>query len=298
MKSPVTKIDSHHHFWSLDRNDYHWMPPSGGSAGPLREDYLPDRLAPFLHANNVVGTVLVQAAQTTEETMFLLGLASSTEYVLGVTGWVHLDSETAMDELCRLEALGPLVAIRPMLHDIADARWITKGVVGDNLAALAAHGQRFEILSYAEHLAACFATLEAIPNLPVVIDHLSKPRYLAEADVEWRHWMSRFAERPNTFCKLSGIVTEIGPGWTIADVEPVARFVIESFGPDRVMFGSDWPVCRQVAEYDAVVELADELISRICPDHASDIWFDSAARFYGLDDLDDLDPNRNDVAQP
>lgn len=284
--SEPKKIDAHQHFWRVDRGDYHWMPPAGLSAGPLREDHLPNRLLPHLRHNDVVGTILVQAAQTINETLFLLDIARSTDYVLGVTGWVELDRDDAIEQVAQLEAIGPLLAIRPMLHDLDDDRWITWAVVRKNLARLEAHGQRLEVLSYSRHLAPTYEALADTPDLPVVIDHLSKPRYSHDADAEWREWMSRFASRPNTFCKLSGIVTEIGPDWTIDQIEPVVRFVVESFGADRVMFGSDWPVCRKVAEYDEIVDLVERLLARVAPSGAPDIWFNTAVRFYGLETID------------
>jgi L-fuconolactonase len=258
------------------------MPPEGPSAGPLREDYLADRLLPELEANGVAGTILVQAAQTVAETEFLLDFAAELEVVLGVTGWVDLGEPSAVEQVAALASRGPMVAVRPMLHDLEDPAWILQAQVRENLAKLVETGQRFEVLSFTEHLPAAYEALAAVPDLPVVIDHLSKPTYVWESDDVWRTWMSRFAKRPGTWCKLSGIVTEIGDGWSVDRVRPYAEFVFDTFGPDRVLFGSDWPVCRQVAEYAEVIGLADRLTRSLDPAERRGFWHDNAARFYDV----------------
>lgn len=277
------RIDSHHHLWQVDRGDYHWMPAAGPDAGPLREDYLADRLLPELEAAGVAGTVLVQAAQTVAETEFLLDLANDVEVVLGVTGWVPLQHPNSLEQVHDLAKRGPMVAVRPMLHDLDDPEWILQPEVRRNLSGLVALSQRFEVLSFPEHLPAAYEALSAVPELPVVIDHLSKPTYDWDTDQTWRTWMSRFAERPDTWCKLSGMVTEAGPNWTYERFRPYVDFIFETFGPQRAMFGSDWPVCRQVAEYGDVVDLAEQLARELTPEEQRGFWHDNAARFYGVD---------------
>jgi L-fuconolactonase len=138
-------------------------------------------------------------------------------------------------------------------------------------------------LSYPDQLPAAHDVLTELPDLPVVIDHLSKPSYDWERDAEWRTWMTRLAARPATTCKLSGLVTEVGPDWTVERFRPYAQFAFETFGADRVMFGSDWPVCRLVAEYGDVVALAEQLTGGLAPHEASDVWCGTAARFYGVE---------------
>ena len=274
----VVRLDSHHHLWRVDRGDYHWMPDDG----PLREDHLADRLLPELAGADVGGTILVQAAQTVDETRFLLELAHEIDPVLGVTGWVDLERGDALETVAALAEQGPMLAVRPMLHDLDDPAWIARPAVVDNLRGLASTRQRFEVLSFPEHLPAAYEALAAVPDLPVVIDHLSKPSYDWDRDADWRTWMARFAQRPETFCKLSGMVTEVGADWTVETFRPYAEFVLDAFGSDRVMFGSDWPVCRQVAEYAEVAELAQVLIDEFVPDDADAIWRENAERFYGV----------------
>jgi L-fucono-1,5-lactonase len=277
------RLDAHHHFWTrarIDRGDYPWMP----ERGPLRDDYPPARLEPELRAVGVGGTIVVQAAASVDESRFLLDCADANEFVLGVTGWAPLDRSDAIETLSELARNEHLRAVRPMLHDISDPEWIARPQVRQNLHALVDLGLRFEILSRAEHLAPIADVIEAIPELPAVVNHVSKPVFRWDEDVRWRSGMARLAERPNTYCKLSGMVTEVGPGWTRADFEPYASFVFETFGAERVMFGSDWPVCRLVAEYGDVAELADQLIASLLGSGAGAdaVWGRTAERFYGV----------------
>lgn len=273
------RIDAHQHFWKVKRGDYHWMPASG----PLRQDYLPEDLAPLIGTAAIDGTILVQAAQTIEETRFLLDLASRPDSgVLGVVGWVALDSDAGPAQLEELASCPKAVAVRPMLHDLPDAAWITRPTVIENMRRLPSLGLRFDVLSYPKHLRHAVEAIEDVPDLDVVIDHLSKPRYHGGVAEDWRRLMAELGQRPRVHCKLSGMVTEVGPGWTVDDFRAHSEIVLESFGPSRVMFGSDWPVCLQAASYAEVVRLADELTSGLSKAERADVWGLTAARFYGV----------------
>lgn len=176
MDTGGQRLDSHHHFWTLERierGDYHWMP----DGGPLREDYLPERIEPELRAAGVDGIIVVQAAQSVEETRFLLDLAGETDFVLGVTGWAPLDRPDATETLAELAEDEHLRAVRPMIHDLLDPDWISRPEVRRNLHRLAGLGLRFEVLSYAEHLPPVYDALAEAAELPAVINHLSKPAY-------------------------------------------------------------------------------------------------------------------------
>lgn len=276
----VRKIDAHQHFWQVARGDYHWMP----DGGPLRRDYLPDDLRPLNEAAGIEGTILVQAAQTIAETEFMLELASQPEsFILGVVGWAALDSPDATRQLERLAQHPKLVAVRPMLQDLPDDEWILQPQVLDNVRQLPQLGLRFEVLTYARQLEPAFRALAQIPDLDIVINHLSKPRYRQgiEAD-NWQYWMRQFAQLPRAYCKLSGMVTEVGADWSFDDFRSHADVVLEAFGPERVMFGSDWPVCRLVATHEQVVTLAQQLTAHLSPEQQADIWGQTAARFYGV----------------
>ncbi|MBO0812695.1 MAG: amidohydrolase family protein [Microlunatus sp.] len=274
------RIDAHQHFWTTARGDYHWMP----AEGPLHQDWMPSDLAPLNEAAGITGTVVVQAAQTVAETEFLLDLADQPENsIMAVVGWIDLDSADAIGELERLSAHPKLRAIRPMLQDLNDPAWILRPQVLQNLRRLPDFGLAYEVLSYPGHLPYALQAIDEIPEVPVIIDHLSKPVYSSPPPEFWRTWISRFGRRPNTAIKISGMVTEIGPGWTIAAVRPNVEAVIEDFGTDRIMFGSDWPVCLQAADHAAVVTLAEQLVSGLSPAEQESFWSGTARTYYQLD---------------
>lgn len=274
------RIDAHQHYWQVARGDYHWMP----ATGVLRRDYLPMQLQRELEHAEIDGTILVQAAQTERETAYLLALASApSSKVSGVVGWVDLDAEAAASQLERLASSPKMVAVRPMLQDLADDTWITRPRVIENLRRVAALDLRFDILSYPRHLPYVVETLERIPQLRTVVDHLSKPNYRAAVDPLWADCLAALATNPKAYCKLSGMVTEVGSGWTPSDFEAHAYFIIDCFGPDRIMFGSDWPVCLQVARYDQVVNLAQRLTAGLSAHDQEGFWGGNAARFYGIE---------------
>lgn len=297
-RGDIVRLDCHQHFWSVERiarGDYDWMPEHG----LLREDYVPERLAPQLEAAGVGGTIVIQAAQTIEETRFLLDLAARTEFVRGVTGWVALDRPDAIDTLAELADDPYLRAVRPMIHDLPDPFWVLRPQVRRGLRGLLELGQRFEVLTYAEHLGAAHEALESIPELPAVINHLSKPVYDWRDDGQWRTWMARHAERPATYCKLSGMLTEVGPGWTDAHFRPYVDFIFEHFGADRVFFGSDWPVSRQLLDYPEVIALTERLVSALSPEEAQAFWRGNGERFYGVrvaEPEPEPEPHRSDPA--
>ncbi|GAB3529495.1 amidohydrolase family protein [Arthrobacter monumenti] len=276
----VARLDSHHHFWTLDRvqrGDYPWMPP-----GLLQEDHLPARLGPELEDTGVAGTIVIQAAENVDETRFLLDLAHRTGFVLGVTGWAPLDDPEGLETLADLAKDDYLLAVRPMIHDKDDRRWIAQPQVRESLRALVSHGVRFEALTRPDYMPAVHEALAAVPELPAVINHLSKPTFRWDDDGQWRTWMTRLAARPGTYCKFSGMLTEVGPHWTDADFEPYAQFIFEAFGEDRVMFGSDWPVSRQLLEYPDVVDLTERLVTSIGVSSTDAFWRRNAEEFYGV----------------
>lgn len=273
------RIDAHQHFWRVVRADYHWLPTSG----PLHRDYLPSDLAPLTSAADISGTITVQAAQTQAETAFLLELAQSpANHILGVVGWLPLEAVEAPALLEQLAAQPKIVGVRPMLHDLEQVDWITQPVVVENLRRLPALGLCFDVLSYPQHLPYVWKALDQVPDLPVVIDHLSKPPYGPTLEKEWQHWLKQLAQNPKVCCKLSGMVTEVGAAWKVDDFRAYANYVLETFGPSRVMFGSDWPVCLTAASYAQVVELTARLVSELDDEKQAQVWGETAAKFYGV----------------
>ncbi|MFV2068670.1 MAG: amidohydrolase [Pirellulales bacterium] len=274
-------LDTHQHFWRLDRGDYHWMTPE---LSVLYRDYLPADLRPNLRKAGVSRTVLVQAAQTVAETEFLLDLAASTDFVAGVVGWFDMERDDFPEQLARYRANRHLLGIRPMLHDTEDDAWILRPTVLKNLAHLAEVKFPFEFLTYPRHLPHVIEALKRTPGLHAVVDHLSKPP-IASGEMEpWKSLLAEVASYENIFCKISGMVTEADPhSWSPADLRPCIEHVYNIFGEDRVMFGSDWPVCLLAASYaevcNALRVVLDEQLSAA---QMAKLYGGNGLRFYSL----------------
>jgi L-fuconolactonase len=275
-------VDAHHHFWKISRGDYHWMTP----AMPLlARDYLSADLRPHLRKAGVARTVLVQAAATEAETDFLLDLASQADFVAGVTGWLDLNEPTFPERLARYRRHPKFLAVRPMLQDLHDDAWILRPTVLRNLRHLAELRFPFEFLTYPRHLPHVARALEATPGLHAVIDHLSKPPIASGALEPWGALIRRVADFPGVHCKLSGMVTEADhASWSPESLAPYINHVIDVFGADRLLFGSDWPVCRLAAEYGEVVNALRTILgARLGPQELELVFRINAERFYGLE---------------
>ena len=275
-------IDSHQHFWRVQRGDYHWMPASG----VLARDYLPDDLRPLLRRAGVDCTVLVQAAQTEAETAFLLELADQTDFVAGVVGWLDFEDEKFAAKLERLMSRPKFVGLRPMLQDLADDAYILRPRVMDHLRHLESLDLPFDILTFPRHLPHVLRALTQVPSLRAVVDHISKP-LIAERKLDgWAANLTALAAHKNIHCKLSGMVTEADHvNWRPADLEPFVRRVFDAFGQDRVMFGSDWPVCLQAASYAEVLNAVRTIVDpRLTADGFDKAFGQNAADFYKLKD--------------
>ncbi len=275
------RIDSHQHFWKASRGDYHWMSPA---VPVLCRDYLPKDLQPFLAKNKIDKTILVQAAQTREETDFLLDLAVQSDFIAGVIGWLDMDSPNFPRELELYSKKPKFLGVRPMLQDLADDDWILRPCVVDSLKLIAECDIPFEFLTYTRHLPHVLKVLEGIPNLRAVVDHVSKPEIKNRKLDPWRSLMAQVANHPNVYCKLSGMITEADhKTWTPEDLRPYVEHVVESFGMDRVMFGSDWPVCLLAGSYDQVVEALQFILkTRLNSQQEASVFGGNAARFYKL----------------
>lgn len=275
-------IDAHHHFWKISRGDYHWMTP----AMPLlARDYLVDDLQPHLRKSGVARTVLVQAAATEAESDFLLDLASHTDFVAGVTGWLDLADSRFPQRLAHYRRHPKFVAVRPMLQDVNDDAWILRPEVLRNLRYVAELKFPFEFLTFPRHLPHVLRALEEAPGLHAVIDHLSKPPIASGALEPWATLMKRVADFPEVYCKLSGMVTEADHArWSPDSLAPYVDHVVDVFGADRLLFGSDWPVCRLAAEYGEVVNALRTVLSpRLGPRELEKVFRCNAERFYGLE---------------
>ncbi|WP_208978000.1 amidohydrolase family protein [Labrenzia sp. 011] len=275
----MTRIDAHQHFWKLDRGDYGWLTPE---AGAIYRDFLPADFEPFLDAHRVSGTVLVQAAPTDAETDFLLSLAEDNPFVRGVVGWVDFEAADAPQQIAALAERSALVGLRPMIQDIPDVDWMLRPQLTPAFEAMARHALTFDALTLPGHLKNLRVLLDRHPDLTTVIDHGSKPAIRTRAFDAWAHDMSVLARQTSACCKLSGLVTEAADGWTVDDLRPYVDHLLASFGADRLIWGSDWPVCTLAATYADWVAATDRLLAGLSEAQARCVLHDNAVRVYGL----------------
>ncbi len=275
------RIDSHQHYWKLSRGDYGWLTPD---MGVLYRDYLPADLKPALDRHNIDKTIIVQAAPTVAETDFMLSLAAADETVGGVVGWLDMAAPDFLRLFEKYRQEPAFVGIRPMLHDLADDAWITRPHVLENLRLLAAHDFPFDFLVRPQHMPHVLRALAHVPHLRAVIDHIAKPEIAARRFEPWDGLLAEIAQHENVYCKLSGMVTEADHAhWTPADLKPYVEHTLACFGPERVMFGSDWPVCLLAARYDDVIGALTEILSPLLDENSmAGVFGGNAARFYGV----------------
>jgi L-fuconolactonase len=271
------RIDAHQHFWSLARGDYDWLTPA---LGPIHRDFGPADLAPLLDAHGIARTILVQAAPTEAETAFLLGIAAATPFVAGVVGWSDFDAQDSAERIAIASGNPLLVGLRPMVQDIADDGWLARPALAPAFAAMAAHHLVFDALLKPRHIAPMLAVLERHPDLACVIDHAAKPDLVAGDLGAWRQGMTALAAHPHLFCKLSGLVTEAGPDWSLETLRPVVEHLLAVFGPERLIFGSDWPVLTLRAGYADWLTAAEALLAGCSPAERAAIFGGNARRLY------------------
>jgi L-fuconolactonase len=277
--NPPAIIDAHQHFWSIARTDYGWLTPE---LPALYRDFQPADLQPMRSAHHVTATVLVQAAPTVEETRYMLGLASSHSFIQGVVGWVDLsagDAPAVIDELAQHPAFK---GVRPMLQDLADDAWIAQAPIAAAVQHLVRRGLSFDALVKPRHLPHLLSFAQAHGELPIVIDHAAKPDIAAADFVAWRRDLASLAALPQVHIKLSGLVTEAGPGWSVEALRPVVDTVLALFGPQRVMWGSDWPVLNLAADYAQWVGATGRLLAGLGPQDLHAVMGGNAQRFYRL----------------
>ncbi|MEP5729472.1 MAG: amidohydrolase family protein [Sulfitobacter sp.] len=278
------KIDAHQHFWQPDRGDYDWMPQDNAT---LNRPYSPDDLGPVLAKHGIDGTVLVQAAATVYETEYMLGLADATPSIKGVVGWINFEDQAALHHLKRLARHPKFLGVRPMIQDIPDIDWMLRDDVQWAYQAIIELDLTFDALGFPQHLPNFLMLLKKYQDMRVVIDHCMKPQIRdnqsgQDALSAWADGMSRLANETGACCKLSGLITEADQGWTNADLSPFSNHVLSAFGPDRVMWGSDWPVCRLQAEYPDWYQAAQTLTTHLTDPEKVDIFGGTATRFYRL----------------
>jgi L-fuconolactonase len=275
-------VDAHHHVWDPAAREHAWLEDIPALNRPFS-------LADFAEASaaeGVTASVLVQVLADAAETEEFLALAASSDLVAGVVGWTDLTSPAVADEIARLRALpggGRLAGVRHLVQDEPDPGWLEQPAVRWGLRAVGAAGLAYDLLVRPAQLPAALAVTAALGDVRFVLDHGAKPA-IGSGDMEpWATLISDLAARPNVVCKVSGLVTEAGPGWTPPQIAPYIDHLLECFGPGRLMFGSDWPVCTLAASYDEVVALArDTLAGLLGPSDLDAVFATNAASVYGL----------------
>lgn len=278
-RAPVEtmRIDAHQHFWQLARGDYGWLTPDLGS---IHRDFSPGDLAPLLARHGIEATILVQAAPTQAETAFLLGIAAKTPFVAGVVGWCDFEAADAPARIATLAADPLLVGLRPMVHDITDPGWLARPALAPACAAMAENALVFDALIRPQHIEAALAMLARHPDLAVVIDHAAKPDLVAGELSAWRSGIAALAAHRNVACKLSGLVTEARPDWTIETLRPVVGHLLARFGPQRLIWGSDWPVVTLRAAYARWFDTARTLLAGLSQAERDAVFGGNAQRIY------------------
>lgn len=272
-------IDAHQHFWHFDPVRDSWITDD---MAIIRRDFLPADLEPVLKQNGIDGCVAVQASQSEEETTFLVRLAQAYDIIKGVVGWVDLQSGQLPERLQHLSQYKEIKGYRHVAQGEPDD-FLTRPAVVDGIRQLASFGLTYDILIYPTQLKAALHLVRAVPEVSFVIDHLAKP-YIKKKEISrWSNFMAEIAKNKNVFCKLSGMVTEGDwQDWSKKDFFPYMDVIFESFGPDRIMFGSDWPVCLVAANYTQVKTLVDEYVSDWGDDVRAKVFGGNAISFYKL----------------
>ena len=268
-------VDAHHHFWDPSRRDYPWM---GDELAAIRRPFGPNDLRPLLADNGVDKTILVQTVSSVEETREFLETAAANDFVAGVVGWVDLTSPAVEETIASLVG-DLLVGIRHQVHDEPDPRWLLRDDVQRGIAAVGDAGLVYDLLVRTRELPAALETVRRHRGMSFVVDHAAKPRIAGGSwDADWEKALEPFGDEPNVACKLSGLVTEADwKSWTPEQLSPYMRRVLDWFGPERCMFGSDWPVCLLAADYARVMDSLQQVVGL-------DEWVfgNTARRVYGL----------------
>jgi L-fuconolactonase len=282
VTSPI--IDAHHHFWDPDRGDYDWI---SGPFQPIRRIFGPADLAPEVARFGISGTVLVQTWHSLAESLEYLAIAERSDFIAGVVAWVDLTAPDVAETLAALKA-GPggrfLVGIRHLLHLEADPAWLLRPEARRGLAAVAEAGLVYDLVGNTAHLPAMLRTVADVPQLRFVLDHIAKPDIKAGLREPWTTLMRGFgAHRDHVWCKLSGMITEADWGrWSPADLRPYVAEALAIFGPDRCLFGTDWPVCLLAGTYDQVIGALRDCLADLGETDRERIFGRSAIEVYRL----------------
>ena len=271
------RLDAHQHFWSYDAAQYPWIPPGS----PLHRSWLPDDLAALQQPLGFEGSIAVQARQVVGESDWLLSLADKHANVKGVVGWVDLRSDRVEADLARLAAHPKFVGVRHVVQEEPDDDFMLGKDFQRGISKLAAFGLTYDILIYPKQLPAAIRLAENFPAQPFVLDHIAKPPIKDGTIEPWKSLLRELAKRPNVHCKVSGMLTEADHRhWQAGQFRPYLDTVFEAFGPARLMYGSDWPVCLFAGSYDQAFRLVDDYARGLTEAERAGLFGDNGARFY------------------
>ena len=272
-------IDSHQHFWRYDEAQYPWIP----KGSPLHRDWLPDDLAPLLAKAELDGSIAVQARQSLVESRWLLELADRHPLIKGFVGWVDLRSKQVAAQLAEFAGNPKFVGVRHVVQDELDDQFMLRPDFLRGIAQLKEFDLTYDILIFPKQLPAAIELVKRFPEQPFVLDHIAKPLIKDSVISPWREQICELAKCGNVFCKVSGMVTEANwTGWQPDDFKPYLEVVFEAFAEDRLMFGSDWPVCQLAGSYEQVHRLVRDYVKPLPSRARRKIFGENAARFYGL----------------
>jgi len=273
------RIDSHQHFWEYDLEQYGWM---NGQMTALRHDHLPDDLSAAQSDLGFEGSIAVQARQTLEENRWLLELADLHSRIKGIVGWVDLQSDDVVAQLAQFADHPRFVGVRHVVQDEPDDDFMLRSEFVRGISKLEHFGLTYDILIFPKQLSAAIKLVEQLPKQPFVLDHIAKPLIKNSVLEPWSNQIRKLAEHSNVHCKISGMVTEADwQNWKPEDFNPYLGIVLDAFGPERLMIGSDWPVCRLAGEYSRVMQIAIGFMQTHAPEHMDGFLGGNALAFYG-----------------
>jgi L-fuconolactonase len=275
------KIDAHQHFWIYDQKEYSWI---NDEMSILKRDFLPDNLKREIVSIGFDGSIAVQARQTIDETEWLLELAEQNDIIKGVVGWLDIRSQKFKHQLQKYAKRTKLVGIRHVVQDEADDRFMLRSEFIEGIRELENYDLVYEILIFEDQLPAAVDLVSRFPNHRFVLDHIGKPKISYTLLEPWKSLISELAEFPGVYCKVSGLVTEADwKNWQTEDFRPYLDTVFEAFGADRILYGSDWPVCTVAASYKDVFDIVNSYIEQFSPDDQNNILGENTVRLYRLE---------------
>jgi len=276
----MIRIDSHQHFWIFDSQRDAWITKEMNA---IQRDFMPTDLGPILKENNIDGVVAVQASQSIHETNFLIDLSSMYAMIKAVVGWVDLQADDIEEQLARFASTPIVKGFRHVVEGEEDPNFLTRPKFLNGLKMLTKFGYTYDLLIRPRHYKSTLACVRENPNQRFVLDHMAKPNIKDQQFDDWAHFIEQISLFPNVICKVSGLVTEAHwDRWTFDDFKRYVEHVVDCFGKDRLMFGSDWPVCQLGASYTEVIQIAETALGDLSTAEKNAIWGGTAKQFYNF----------------